>query len=98
VCNEVSFLLPNIGAVEEMAMATDSNDVLRVHVNIGISAVTLKTVVATAKQIVGRDADGVYRVDTADIISEMVTRFLDQNNFESYVQDPHNYPSLKSKH
>ena len=79
-------------------MSTDSDNTLRVHVNIEISATTLKTIVANVKDIVGRDADGVYRVDTADMVSSMVTRFLKENDFEAYVQDIHNYDALGTNH
>jgi hypothetical protein len=79
-------------------MPTDSDNTLRVHVNIEISAITLKTIVANAKNIVGRDADGVYRVDTADMVSSMVTRFLKENDFEAYVQDVRNYDALETNH
>lgn len=79
-------------------MPTESDNTLCVHVNIEISAATLKTIVANSKNIVGRDADGVYRIDTADMVSSLVSQFLKENDFEAYVQDLDNYNALKPNH
>jgi hypothetical protein len=46
---------------------------------------------------VGPDAKGHYRVDTADLVSHMVSRFLLERDFESYVKDISNYPKLTSE-
>ncbi len=66
-------------------------DKLSVHVNVKITATALQAVVANAKRVAGKDADGIYRVDTADKVSEMITRFLDEKDFESFVKDERNY-------
>jgi hypothetical protein len=43
-----------------------------------------KKIFENVKQIAGRDEKGVYRVETADKVSEMISRFLFDNDFESY--------------
>jgi hypothetical protein len=66
---------------------------LRIHVNVQISATALQSIVSHAKQMADKDTNGTYRVDTADQVSAMITRFLDEKEFERYVQDIDNYPS-----
>jgi hypothetical protein len=70
----------------------DSKDLLEVHVNVNIPASALTAIVENAKQITGADASGKYRVDTAAMVGEMISRFLAQNDFEGYVQDINNFP------
>ena len=62
-----------------------------VRVNVAISALALQQIVAHVKQMSGRDAKGHYRVDTADKVGEMITRFLEQHNFDQFVSDAGNY-------
>ena len=70
---------------------TESKDMVTVHVNVEITAASLQTIVENVKHIAGRDEKGVYRVDTADKVSEMISRFLFDNDFEGYVKDIENY-------
>lgn len=70
---------------------TESRDMITVHVNVDITTVSLQTIVENVKQIAGRDEKGVYRVDTADKVSEMISRFLQDNDFEGYVKHIENY-------
>ena len=70
---------------------TESRDMIKVHVNVEITAASLQTIVENAKHIASRDEKGVYRVDTADKVSEMISRFLQDNDFESYAKDIENY-------
>jgi hypothetical protein len=71
------------------------NDKLSVHVNVQITASTLQSIVSNAKQVATRDANGSYRIDTADQVSAMITRFLDEKDFETYVKDIDNYKALQ---
>ena len=72
-------------------MSPTSKNRLRVNVTLEISADTLQAVVANAKKLAGQDASGVYRIDTADKLGEMVTRFLEEKDFETYVKEIANY-------
>ena len=72
-------------------MADASSEKLRVNVIVEISATTLQTIVSNAKKTVGMDSNGSYRVDTADKVSEMVSRFLEEKDFHSYVSDIRNF-------
>ncbi len=72
-------------------MPNTSNEKLNVHVNVEISAAALQAIVANVKHIASKDSDGICRVDTADQLSSMISRFLDEKDFDSYVLDFNNY-------
>ena len=69
---------------------TDEKETLVVNVNVEITATSLQAIVENAKKITGRDLKGVYRVNTADKVSQVISRFLIENNFESYTKDIQN--------
>jgi len=64
-----------------------SKDTIIINANVEMTTRSLETIVENAKQKVGRDEKGVYRVDTADKVSEMISRFLLEKDFEGYVED-----------
>ena len=64
---------------------------ITVNVNVDITALSLEIIVKNVKQIAGRNEKGVYQVDTADKVSEMISRFLLGNDFEGYVKNIDNY-------
>jgi hypothetical protein len=72
-------------------MPDASNEKLFVHVNVHISAETLQAIVANAKLIADKDAEGICRVDPADQLSIMISRFLDEMDFDNYVLKLENY-------
>jgi len=69
---------------------TNKKEMVVVQVNVKITVASLQAIVENAKKCAGRDADGVYRVDTADKVSEMISRFLFESDFESYAKDIEN--------
>ena len=70
---------------------TGSTDTMTVRVNVDITIEALKTIVDTAKEMVGPDEKGHYHVDTADKVGEMISRFLQEKNFEEYVRHPEHF-------
>ncbi len=78
-------------------MSSQGNDKLRIHVNIEISSVALQAIVANAKRTAPRGVNGAYHIDTADKVSEMVTRFLEKNDFEGFVNNIENYTIADAK-
>lgn len=66
-------------------------EIITVHVNIDLTAAPLQAIVENAKKIAGYDAKGIYRVDTAEWVNKMVSRFLFENDFESYAKNIANY-------
>ncbi len=77
-------------------MPSQEKETLRIHVNIDISSSALKTIVANAKRLAPRAANGSYQIDTADKVSEMVTRFLETHDFDSFVSNLDNYTNANS--
>lgn len=69
----------------------DNSPLVRVHVNIELSASALQAVVANAKKKTGSDERGHYRVDTADVLSGLISKFLQQNGFDAFARDTDNY-------
>ncbi len=69
---------------------TNKNETLVVNVNVEISAASLHAIVENVKKKSGRDSKGVYRVDTAEKVSQMISRFLFENDFENYSKDINN--------
>ena len=62
-----------------------------INVTIDILPSTLQTIVENAKKIAGTDEKGVYRVDTAEKVNEMVSAFLTKYDFDEYAKNPDNY-------
>jgi len=70
------------------------SDTVRVNVTLDISGETLQTIVRTAKEIVGRNEKGHYRIDTADLLEDLLASFIDENGFDAYVGNRENYGFL----
>jgi hypothetical protein len=73
-------------------MMSTEKDLITVNATVTMTADSLQAIVATAKQMVGPDERGRYRVDTAGMVGQMISRFLLENDFEAYVNDPAHYP------
>jgi tRNA(Glu) U13 pseudouridine synthase TruD len=76
---------------------SELKDTITVRVNVKITPESLKTIVENVKKSVGPNQSGVYRVDTAGKVDEMISQFLLEKDFESYVKDPMNYKRLTIK-
>lgn len=72
-------------------------DSVLIHAKIEISTDALQTIVETAKTIVGRNAKGHFKVDTADLVSAMISRFLEAKGFEAFVGNLDNYAFLETE-
>ena len=70
---------------------SENSPLVRVHVNIELSATALQAVVANTKKKAGTDEKGHYRVDTADVLSELISRFLQEKDFDAFSMDENNY-------
>jgi hypothetical protein len=71
-----------------------TSDTVRVNVTLDISGETLQTIVRTAKEIVGRNEKGHYRIDTADLLEDLLSSFINENGFDVYAADRENYGFL----
>jgi len=70
---------------------SENSPMVRVHVNIELSAASLQAVVANSKKQAGTDDKGRYRVDTADALAALISAFLQEKNFEAFARDADNY-------
>ncbi len=66
-------------------------DTVVVNANVTITAAALQAIVANAKANAPRNEKGYYQVDTADKVSEMISKFLLENDFEGFAGNPGNY-------
>jgi hypothetical protein len=69
----------------------ENHDTITVSSLVTMTTVSLQTIVANAKALSGPDAKGHYRVDTAEIVNRLVSKFLLEKNFEGFVSDTENY-------
>jgi len=67
-------------------------DTIEVHVNVIMTTGSLKAIVDNTKRLVGRNEKGHYKVDTADAVGKMISRFLLEKDFEEFAGDEGNYP------
>ena len=70
---------------------SDDSPLVRVHVNIEIAAHALQSVVANTKKKAGHDDSGHYRVDTADALADLISKFLQERDFAEFAADLNNY-------
>ena len=68
-----------------------SEDTIAVNVVVEMTTASLKAIVENAKRLSGRNEKGHYTVDTADKVSEMISRFLLEKDFEKFVTNHDNY-------
>ena len=69
-------------------------DLLNIHVNIQITPLALQSIVGHAKRLAGRTAEGTVRIDTANFVAAMISRFLEEKDFEAYAQEESHYKRL----
>lgn len=67
-------------------------EILTVNANVDITAASLQAVVENVKKIASSEEEGGYPLDPADVVSEMISRFLLEKDFEHFVKDAGNYP------
>lgn len=68
-----------------------TEDTIAVNVVVEMTTDSLKAIVENAKRLSGRNEKGHYTVDTADKVSEMISRFLLEKDFEGFVKSAENY-------
>ncbi len=68
-----------------------TNNILRVNAHVDMTATSLEAIVKNAKDMQGPNKNGIYHVDTVKKMNEMISRFLLEMDFESYVKDIKNY-------
>jgi hypothetical protein len=71
---------------------SDTIDTIEVHANVIMTTASLKAIVENMKRIAGQDEKGHYKVDTADAVNKMISRFLLERDFEAFARNENNYP------
>jgi len=69
----------------------DPRETLVINARIEITSHALETIVKNAKRLAGKDSRGRYQVDTAEQVGRMISRFLFEKDFDSFVEDIANY-------
>lgn len=64
---------------------------VRVHVNIELSAASVRAVVANSKKKAGADPKSGHRMDTADALAALISKFLVEKDFDAFVRDMDHY-------
>ena len=62
---------------------SDTKDTILVHANVEMTTASLEAIVTNAKKL--------SRMDTADLVGEMISQFLLGKDFEAYVKNLDNY-------
>jgi hypothetical protein len=70
-----------------------AEDTILINVNIEISTESLQTIVATVKNMAASQERAGARLDPADTVSELVSKFLSEHDFKGYVKETANYVS-----
>ena len=70
----------------------DAIDTIEVHTNVIMTTESLKAIVENTRKISGKNEKGHYKVDTADAVGKMISRFLLENDFEAFTRNGSNYP------
>ena len=71
---------------------SDAIDTIEIHTNVIMTTESLKAIVENTREISGKNEKGHYKVDTADAVGKMISRFLLENDFEAFARDKSNYP------
>jgi hypothetical protein len=72
---------------------SQAKEMITINARIDIAADSLQTIVANAKKISGSDKKGIYRIDTAEKVNELISDFLENNGFDEYIRNLGNYTS-----
>ena len=75
-----------------MRIMNEEIDTIEIRANVIMTTTSLKVIVDNTKKFAQKNRKGYYTVDTADAVGIMVSRFLLENDFESFVTDERNYP------
>jgi hypothetical protein len=72
-------------------MAQQPEDLVLINATLEVPAAALQLVVATAREMTGRDEKGHYRVDTAELVNRLLSRFVLEKDFVGFVSNRKNY-------
>ena len=71
---------------------SDAVDTIEIHTNVIMTTESLKSIVENMKRVSGKNEKGHYKIDTAEAVGQMISRFLLENDFEAFTKDESHYP------
>ena len=71
---------------------SDAIDTIEIHTNVIMTTESLKAIVDNMKRISGKNEKGHYKVDTAEAVGQMISRYLLETDFEAFARDESHYP------
>jgi len=69
-------------------------DIVKIHARVEVSPSVLENVKKRCKEIVKSKGLKMYQVDPADMVGELISKFLMENDFSSYAESISNYPEI----
>lgn len=69
----------------------ESGEKITINVTLDVAIETLTTIVENAKKIAGPDDRGIYRVDPAERVNQLIAAFLKKHDFDAYAKNIDNY-------
>ena len=70
----------------------DDIDTIEIHTNVIMTTESLKAIVDNMKRVSGKNEKGHYKVDTAEAVGQMISRFLLEKDFEAFTREESHYP------
>lgn len=68
------------------------SETITIHSRIDLEPEVLENVKARCKEVVKKKNLKMYEVDPADMVGELISKFLEEKEFTKYSQDIANYP------
>jgi len=68
-----------------------TENTIAVNVVVEMTPATLEAIVANARRLSSRNEKGHYKIDTADMVGQTITRFPLERDFETYAKDLTHY-------
>jgi hypothetical protein len=69
-------------------------ETIKIHARVELDPEVLENIKARCKEIVKKKNLKMYEVDPADMVGELISKFLAENDITSYSKDIKNYPLI----
>ena len=67
---------------------------IKIHARVELNSDVLENVKIRCKEIAKSKNLKMYQVDPADMVGELISKFLEENHFTDYSEDIKNYPEI----
>ncbi|MCB9481504.1 MAG: hypothetical protein H6680_06765 [Desulfobacteraceae bacterium] len=69
-------------------------ETIKIHARVELDPEVLENVKNRCKEIAKKKNLKMYEVDPADMVGELISKFLDEKNINEYSKDIKNYPPI----